>query len=83
MCAIFPGLLAGVYAFSKRKDVLSREEKAAVVKEVRAEASRELEDKIAEVTEQAARERKQAIESAMRTAKPTEPGKEDPHGSSS
>ncbi len=66
--AIYPGLLAGFYAFSKRKDKLSKEKMVAAVTEAVAKADEETKKKLADAAEKAEKGKKNAITQAVKKA---------------
>jgi Fe-S-cluster-containing dehydrogenase component len=65
---IYPGLLAGFYAFSKRKEKLAREEGNAAVSEALARAETETKQKLAKAAERAKKEQEKAVEKAVTQA---------------
>jgi Fe-S-cluster-containing dehydrogenase component len=65
---IYPGLLAGFYAFSKRRERLAREERGAAVKEALAAAELEAQQKLAKAAEKARKDQEKAVEKAVRQA---------------
>lgn len=65
---IYPGLLAGFYAFSKRKEKLSREEKICAVTEALAQASEETKQKLAAAATRAGKDKDKAIAAAVKKA---------------
>jgi len=69
VAAIFPGLLAGFYAFAKRKDTLSQEEKTVLLTRARAQAAKTLEEKLDQANRLSTREREQAIDQAVKGVK--------------
>jgi Fe-S-cluster-containing dehydrogenase component len=86
--AIFPALLGGFYVFTKRRAAQAEEEKRAILEETRAQARREMDEKIAVLRQAAEREQKYAVELAVKDAlrqaakppKPPPPSKEPPKG---
>jgi Fe-S-cluster-containing dehydrogenase component len=81
--AIFPALLGGFYVFTKRRAALAEEEKRAILEKTRAEAQKEMEEKIAALKKAAEREQKYAVESAVKdalrqAAQPPPPPKKPP-----
>jgi Fe-S-cluster-containing dehydrogenase component len=65
---IYPGLLAGFYAFSKRKERLAREERETAVEETLACAREETQKKLVAAAERAKRERDKAVDKAVQQA---------------
>ncbi|MBW1870780.1 MAG: 4Fe-4S binding protein, partial [Deltaproteobacteria bacterium] len=87
VAALFPGLLAGVYAFSKRTDNLNQAEKDSLLNEAKATADQQLKDELAAAEHKAQRDQEYAIslavKDALREAKKAEsvadgPSKEEP-----
>jgi Fe-S-cluster-containing dehydrogenase component len=68
VAAIFPGMLAGFYAFSKRKEKLSQEEKEKMIKELTEKADQELKSKLNALEERASKEQEREIKAAVRSA---------------
>ncbi len=66
--AIYPGLLAGFYAFSKRKDKLSRDKTIAAVTEALSKADEETKNKLAAAAEKATKDKDNAIAGAVKKA---------------
>jgi formate dehydrogenase iron-sulfur subunit len=66
--AIYPGLLAGFYAFSKRKDKLSRDKVIAAVTEAVAKADEETKKKLAAQAEKANKDKENAVAQAVKKA---------------
>ncbi len=66
--AIYPGLLAGFYAFSKRKDKITRDKVVAAVTEAVAKADEETKQKLEEAAQKAEKSREQAIAMAVKKA---------------
>jgi len=66
--SIYPGLLAGIYAFTKRKEKLARLSKEAAVAETLAAAEEETKKKLADAAKRAAKEKESAIASAVKKA---------------
>ncbi|MBN1655627.1 MAG: 4Fe-4S dicluster domain-containing protein [Deltaproteobacteria bacterium] len=86
--AIFPALLGGFYAFTKRREALTEEEKRAVQSEAEEKAKQEMKEKIAALKQQAERTQeyaiKQAVKDALReAAKPEVPPRKDDAGGGS
>jgi formate dehydrogenase iron-sulfur subunit len=73
VAAIFPGLLAGMYAFAKRKDVVSKNEHEKAMSESERRAKQELEEELSAAARQAERDKERAVERAVRAAKRQEP----------
>jgi Fe-S-cluster-containing dehydrogenase component len=65
---IYPGLLAGFYAFSKRKEKLASEERDAAVTEARTCAERDAQQKLAKAAERAKKEQEKAVGKAVQQA---------------
>jgi Fe-S-cluster-containing dehydrogenase component len=68
VAAIFPGLLAGFYAFTKRKERLHEDELKALVAAARAEARAELDRRLHDAASEAARDTEIAVARAVREA---------------
>ncbi len=66
--AIFPGLLVGFYAFTKRNEALKKKEMAALVAKERAQAEAHLEETLAAKALQAQRNEDHAVADAVREA---------------
>lgn len=62
---IYPGLLAGFYAFSKRKERLAREERESAVAEALAGAREEARQKLAAAAEKAKKDQERAVQRAL------------------
>jgi formate dehydrogenase iron-sulfur subunit len=86
--AIFPALLGGFYAFTKRRETRAEEEKREALEEIRAKAKREMEEKIEAFEQEAERRQeyavKQAVKDALREAgmEPEPPRKAETEGGS-
>jgi Fe-S-cluster-containing dehydrogenase component len=65
---IYPGLLAGFYAFSKRRERLAEEEREAAVHEAVTRAEEEAQEKLAKAAEKAKRDQEKAVEKAVQQA---------------
>ena len=65
---LYPGLLAGIYAFTKRKERLSREEQAAAVADAIARADEETQEKLAAAIKKAGAEKERAVKLAVKKA---------------
>jgi formate dehydrogenase iron-sulfur subunit len=65
---IYPGLLMGFYAFSKRKDRLSEEQKKAAVVEALMKADEETKQKLAAAATKAGKDKEKAIAAAVKKA---------------
>ena len=65
---IFPGLLAGMYAFSQRREQLSEDERETAVAETLAGAEEETEKKLAAAAEKAAKNQERAVAAAVKKA---------------
>ncbi|MDJ0762110.1 MAG: 4Fe-4S dicluster domain-containing protein [Myxococcota bacterium] len=66
--AIYPGLLAGFYAFSKRKDKLTQDRVMAAVAETVAKADEETKRKLEEAAKKADKAKDQAVNTAVKKA---------------
>ena len=66
--AIYPGLLAGFYAFSKRKDKLSKDKMIAAVAQTVAKADEETKKKLAAAAAKAEKGKTTAIAQAVKKA---------------
>jgi len=64
----WPLLLMGIYAVSKRKDKLAKEEKEQAIAEITAQAKAEADQKVSEAWKKAAAEKEKAIEAAVKQA---------------
>lgn len=65
---IYPGLLAGFYAFSKRKEKLSRQKAEAAVVEALMKADEETKQKLAAAAKRAGKDKEKAIKLAVKKA---------------
>jgi hypothetical protein len=65
---IYPGLLAGFYAFSKRKEKLSKQEQQAAVVEALMKADEETKAKLEAAAKKAGKEKERAVAAAVKTA---------------
>jgi hypothetical protein len=65
---IYPGLLAGFYAFTKRKDKLAKAELEAALAEERARAEEATQAKLAQAAEKAKKDKERAVEAAVSKA---------------
>ncbi|MGA6926381.1 MAG: 4Fe-4S dicluster domain-containing protein [Desulfosarcina sp.] len=65
---LWPVLLTGIYAMSKRRDKIAAEEKALAVSTARSEADQEAATKLEEALEKAKQERAAAIQKAVKEA---------------
>ncbi|MFH1809373.1 MAG: 4Fe-4S dicluster domain-containing protein [Pseudomonadota bacterium] len=65
---IYPGLLAGFYAFSKRKEQLSHKEVTAAVTEALMQADEDTKKKLAEAATRAGKDKDKAIATAVKKA---------------
>ncbi len=65
---IYPGLLAGFYSFSKRKERLAAEEARAALAAERARADKELKEKLEAAAKKAAADKEKAVEAAVKKA---------------
>jgi formate dehydrogenase iron-sulfur subunit len=77
---IFPALLGGFYAFTKRREARAEDEQRAILEKTRAEAKREMEEKVAALKKAAEQKQAHAVEQAVKDAlreaakpKPPEP----------
>jgi hypothetical protein len=64
----WPLLLMGIYAVSKKKEKIAREEREQAVAEVVAQAKAEADKRISEAWEKAAKEKEKAVEAAVKKA---------------
>ncbi len=64
----WPLLLMGIYAVSKRKDKIAKEEHEQAVSEVLAQAKAEADQKISEAWQKAAKDKEKAVEAAVKKA---------------
>ena len=64
----WPLLLMGIYAVSKRKDKIAKEEHEQAVAQVLAQAKAEADKKISEAWQKAAAEKEKAVEAAVKKA---------------
>jgi Fe-S-cluster-containing dehydrogenase component len=65
---IYPGLLAGIYAFSKRKEALADRERANAVAQALEQARVETNEKLAKASEKAKKDKERAVEMAAKKA---------------
>ena len=65
---IYPGLMAGFYAFSKRKERLAAEEQDMAVSEAVARADEEAQQKMAKAAERAKKDKEKAVDMAVKKA---------------
>jgi len=65
---IYPGLLLGVYAFSKRQQAVAKQERDRAVAETLAKAEEETQQKLAAAAERAKKDKERAVESAVKKA---------------
>ncbi len=65
---MWPGLLLGFYAFSKRKDKLSQLELQAAVSEAMAKADEDTKKKLADAAKRAAKDKQKAVDQAVKKA---------------
>ena len=65
---IYPGLLLGMYAFSKRREAVAEEERRAAVAAAVAEAEVATQDKLAKAAEKAAKDKEKAVQLAVQKA---------------
>lgn len=68
VAAIFPGLLAGFYAFTKRKEKLQHDELKVVVEAARAQAREEIDRRLAHAAAEAEMDKEIAVDRAVREA---------------
>jgi formate dehydrogenase iron-sulfur subunit len=66
--AIFPTLLGGFYAFTKRRENLAEEDKREALAELREKARQEAEERIAQVKRDAERAQEYAVKQAVKDA---------------
>jgi Fe-S-cluster-containing dehydrogenase component len=64
----WPLLLMGIYAMSKRKDKIAKEEKEQALAEVTAQVKAEADQKVSEAWKKASQEKEKAIEAAVKQA---------------
>lgn len=65
---IYPGLLAGIYAFTKRREALANRERDEAVAKTRTEAAAELKKKLDEASKKAAADKDKAVTQAVAKA---------------
>jgi Fe-S-cluster-containing dehydrogenase component len=65
---IYPGLLAGFYAFSKRRERLANEEREAAVAEALARAREETQQKLAAAADKSKKDQERAVQQAVQRA---------------
>ncbi|MBW1806807.1 MAG: 4Fe-4S dicluster domain-containing protein [Deltaproteobacteria bacterium] len=65
---IYPGLLAGFYAFSKRKEKLAKNEKESAVNDALTKADEETKKKLSEAAGKAKKDKEKAIAQAVKKA---------------
>jgi Fe-S-cluster-containing dehydrogenase component len=65
---IYPGLLLGVYAFSKRQQAVAKREREEAVAETLAMAEQATQKKLAAAAERAKKDKERAVESAVKKA---------------
>jgi Fe-S-cluster-containing dehydrogenase component len=65
---IYPGLLLGMYSFSKRQQAVARAERDKAANDARAKAEEEAQKKLAAAAERAAKDKERAIEAAVKKA---------------
>jgi hypothetical protein len=65
---IYPGLLLGVYAFSRRQQAVAKREQDQAVAEALATAEEATQKKLAAAAERANRDKERAVESAVKKA---------------
>lgn len=68
VAAIFPGLLAGFYAFTKRREAVSEQKHRQQLESEKARALAELEQKLIEAAKQAERDKNRAVARAWKQA---------------
>jgi hypothetical protein len=66
--AIYPGLLGGFYAFSKRKDKITRDKVVAAVAEAVAKADEDTKKKLEDAAKKADKSKEQAVAMAVKQA---------------
>lgn len=66
--ALWPVLLTGIYAMSKRKEAISKEETAQAVAETLAKATSQADEKMTQALEKAKKEKETAVETAVKKA---------------
>jgi Fe-S-cluster-containing dehydrogenase component len=74
---IYPGLMAGFYAFSKRKDRLAAEERQEAVSAALARAEEASQEKLAKAAERAKRDKEKAVQMAVKKALAEQQKEED------
>ncbi len=67
--SMWPALLLGMHAFSKRKEKLSQQELEKALSESRSQAADELKQKIAEAAKKGRKDQERAVERAVKKAK--------------
>jgi Fe-S-cluster-containing dehydrogenase component len=65
---IYPGLMAGFYAFSKRKERLAAEERDEAVSAAVAQSEQEAQEKAAKAAERAKKDKEKAVDMAVKKA---------------
>jgi uncharacterized protein HemX len=65
---IYPGLLMGMYAFSKRQQAVAKHEREEAVAETLAAAGEENQKKLSAAAERAAKDKERAVEAAVKKA---------------
>lgn len=65
---IYPGLLLGMYAFSKRREAVAEQERHAAVAAALAQAEVATQDKLAKAAERAAKDKEKAVQLAVQKA---------------
>jgi Fe-S-cluster-containing dehydrogenase component len=65
---IYPGLLAGFYAFSKRKDALAEQERGAAVEQALAGAEERAKEERRKAAERAKKDKEKAVQTAVKRA---------------
>jgi Fe-S-cluster-containing dehydrogenase component len=65
---IYPGLLLGMYAFSRRQQAVAKEERQQAVAEALAKADEEAQQKLKSAAERAVKDKERAVEAAVKKA---------------
>jgi len=66
---LYPGLLAGIYAFTKRREKLSQQERQAAVAAALEQAAADTKEKLAAAAARAAKDKEKAVAAAVKKAK--------------
>ena len=65
---IYPGLLMGMYAFSKRQQAVAKHEREEAIAETQAAAGEETQRKLAAAAKRATKDKERAVEAAVKKA---------------